>query len=98
MNFDLEAGLPPVSFGVTSDDAERFFRFMDECNQALKENEIMKKQLDGLHDKIMNLQALDQPGVERNSQIAYKTGHRDARHAAAELVAGIKAGKEEECK
>ena len=62
----------------------------------LKENEIMKKQIDGLHDQIMNLQALDQPGVERNSQIAYKTGHRDARHAAAELAAGIKEGKEVE--
>ena len=47
--------------------------------------------LDGLPDQIMNLQALDQPGVERNSQIAYKTGHRDARHAAAELVAMIEA-------
>ena len=39
----------------------------------------------------MNLPCLDQPGVERNSQIAYKTGHRDARHAAAELVAMIEA-------
>lgn len=47
--------------------------------------------LDGLHDQIMNLPCLDQPGVERNSQIAYKTGHRDARHAAAELVAMIEA-------
>ena len=91
MHFDLEDGLPPVSFGITADDAERFCRLINKCNQALKENEILKKQIDGLHDQIMNLQALDQPGVERNSQIAYKTGHRDARHAAAELVAMIEA-------
>lgn len=59
--------------------------------QLYEQREALEKQIDGLHDQIMNLQALDQPGVERNSQIAYKTGHRDARHAAAELVAMIDA-------
>ena len=59
--------------------------------QLYEQREALEKQIDGLHDQIMNLQALDQPGVERNSQIAYKTGHRDARHAAAELVAMIEA-------
>ena len=64
--------------------------------QLYEQREALEKQIDGQHDQIMNLQALDQPGVERNSQIAYKTGHRDARHAAAELVAGVKEGSEEE--
>ena len=56
--------------------------------QLYEQREALEKQIDGLHDQIMNL---DQQGVERNSQIAYKTGHRDARHAAAELVAMIEA-------
>ena len=64
--------------------------------QLYEQREALEKQIDGLHDQIMDLQALDQPGVERNSQIAYKTGDRDARHAAAELVAGVKEGSEEE--
>lgn len=59
--------------------------------QLNEQREALEKQIDGLHDQIMNLPCLDQPGVERNSQIAYKTGHRDARHAAAELVAMIEA-------
>lgn len=42
-----------------------------------------------LHAKIMNIQACD-PGLEADPQIAYKMGHRDARHAAAELA--IEAG------
>lgn len=36
MNFDLEDGLPRVSFDLTPDDAERFCAFMAECTQALK--------------------------------------------------------------
>ena len=91
ININLEDGLPPVSFDLSNNDVIRFCKFMDEYNMAMKENEIMKKQIDGLRDQIMNLPCLDQPGVERNSQIAYKTGHRDARHAAAELVAMIEA-------
>ena len=59
--------------------------------QLYEQREALEKQIDGLRDQIMNLPCLDQPGVERNSQIAYKTGHRDARHAAAELVAMIEA-------
>ena len=59
--------------------------------QLYEQREALEKQIDGLHDQIMNLPCLDQPGVERNSQIAYKTGHRDARHAAAELVSMIEA-------
>lgn len=96
INLHLNDGFQQISFNLEPQDAELFCGFWDECNQALKENEIMKKQIDGLHDQIMNLPCLDQPGVKRNSQIAYKTGHRDARHAAAELVAGIRAGKEVE--
>jgi hypothetical protein len=32
MNFDLEDGLPPVSFSLKTDDADRFMQFMQECN------------------------------------------------------------------
>lgn len=35
MNFDLEDGLPPVSFTLKPQDAERFMAFMAEC-QAIK--------------------------------------------------------------
>jgi hypothetical protein len=38
-----------------------------------------------LHGKIMNLPAGD-PGLETRPERAYKLGHRDARHAAAELA------------
>jgi len=36
MNFDLEDGLPPVSFSLNANDAERFVAFMAECDAALK--------------------------------------------------------------
>lgn len=36
MNFDLEDGLPPVSFSLKESDAERFVAFMAECDAALK--------------------------------------------------------------
>lgn len=36
MNFDLEDGLPPVSFSLKLGDAERFMAFMAEC-QAIKD-------------------------------------------------------------
>ena len=68
--------------------------------EALKENEIMKKQIDGLHGQIMNLPLAPEFAASYKGagylELAYKEGHRDARHAAAELVVGIKAGKEEE--
>src|SRR5688500_2000418 len=35
MNFDLEDGLPPVSFDLKPYDAERFAAFMSECHAAL---------------------------------------------------------------
>ena len=34
MNFDLEDGLPKVSFTLKPDDAERFVRFMAECEET----------------------------------------------------------------
>lgn len=41
-----------------------------------------------LHDAIMNLQCVPQNmDSEPNQRLAYKVGHRDARHAAAELAA-----------
>jgi len=40
-----------------------------------------------LHAEIMNLPCQDSPErLNRLSRIAYRIGHRDARHAAAELV------------
>ena len=39
-----------------------------------------------LHNQIMNLQSRWVP--DDGDKIAYKRGHRDARHDAAELVAG----------
>lgn len=35
MNFDLEDGLPPVSFDLKPADAERFAAFIAECHVAL---------------------------------------------------------------
>jgi len=40
-----------------------------------------------LHDKIMNLNCVPiNMDAEPNQRFAYKVGHRDARHAAAELA------------
>ena len=40
-----------------------------------------------LHGQIMNLNCVPQNmGAEPNQRLAYKVGHRDARHAAAELA------------
>ncbi len=45
-----------------------------------------------LHDKIMNLNCVpENMDAEPNQRLAYKVGHRDARHAAAELA--LKADK-----
>jgi hypothetical protein len=35
MNFDLEDGLPPVSFSLKDEDCERMIAFMAECTEAL---------------------------------------------------------------
>ena len=89
INICLNDGLPNISFNISGIDEERFCKFIDECNQALRENEIIKKQLDRLHDQIMNLPCVVAPSMDINNRLSYKFGHRDARHAAAELVAGI---------
>lgn len=36
MNFDLEDGLPPVSFDLKAQDCVRFVQFMADCDKALK--------------------------------------------------------------
>ena len=43
---------------------------------------------DHLHQRIMNITAYPPVGIRNpsNEDMAYKKGHRDARHAAAELV------------
>lgn len=54
MNFDLEDGLPPVSFSLKTEDCERFMEFMAEC-QAIKEEPQRKplkdEQIDSIADK-----------------------------------------------
>ena len=68
-----------------------------EYNHALKENEIMKKRLDRLHDQIMNLPCVVPVRLmTRNDIQIYGWGYVTARKDAAELVAGIMAGKDEE--
>lgn len=37
MNFDLEDGLPPVSFSINGEGAQRFMNFMAEC-QAIRDS------------------------------------------------------------
>lgn len=37
MNFDLEDGLPPISFTLRNDEVTRFMDFLAEC-QAIKES------------------------------------------------------------
>ena len=39
-----------------------------------------------LHNEIMNLPAKPYPGYDDKQLMAYKYGHKDARHAAAELA------------
>lgn len=48
-----------------------------------------------LHGQIMNLPHPPMARVEKNPSIAYKVGHRDARHAAAELALQADAAREE---
>jgi homoserine kinase len=45
--------------------------------------------MDDLHAAIMNIPYPDQTGMEAREILAYKAGHRDARHAAAELAAAL---------
>lgn len=40
-----------------------------------------------LHAKIMNIQCIDPGWCRSDEATAYRLGHRDARHAAAELAA-----------
>lgn len=61
--------------------------------QLFEQREALEKQLDQLHDQIMNIRAEFKPHIP-DEWPTYAVGHRDARHAAAELVAGIRAGKE----
>lgn len=41
-----------------------------------------------LHNRIMNIQA-------KSEDVSYKTGHRDARHDAAEMVSAVQAERGE---
>ncbi len=88
INICLNDGLPNISFNISGIDEERFCKFIDECNQAWRENEIIKKQLDRLHDQIMNL-TCPEPSILLTDEhlLLFKTGHKSARHQAAALVA-----------
>lgn len=51
-----------------------------------------------LHQRIMNLRA-DQAGLQPSPlRLAYRDGHRDARHAAAELVAALPVASRPSCR
>ena len=50
MNFDLEDGLPRVSFDLKSEDAERFCIFMAECTSALESEKQILEERDRYHD------------------------------------------------
>ena len=47
----------------------------------------MNKKLDQLHDQIMNLPCDTDNKMRLSERLAFKVGHQQARHAAAELVA-----------
>ncbi len=64
--------------------------------QLFEQREELEKKINRLHDEIMNLSCVFVQSMSIESGLSYKFGHRDARHAAAELVAGIRAGKEAE--
>jgi hypothetical protein len=51
-----------------------------------------------LHGQIMNLPAKHTLGFHGDGDLAYRTGHRDARHAAAELALTTDATMEEAAK
>ncbi len=51
----------------------------------------------GLHQQVMNLpcEIPDPPkvfGPRQSFEVGYREGHKDARHAAAELIVGVKEG------
>lgn len=65
--------------------------------QLFEQRETLEKQLDGLRDQIMNLPCVVPVQLmTRNDIQIYGWGYVTARKEAAELVAGIMAGKEEE--
>ena len=66
--------------------------------QLFEQREALEKQLDQLHDQIMNLPC-PEPAIllSEEQHLLVKTGHKYARHQAAELVAGIGTGKEHTC-
>jgi hypothetical protein len=50
MNFDLEDGLPKVSFTLKPDDAERFAAFLAECEQAKADAHRLRALVAGVRD------------------------------------------------
>ncbi len=48
-----------------------------------------------LHNEIMNISARPDPDVTAIYKIAYKQGHRDARHAAAEMSLRLEAQRDQ---
>lgn len=52
MNFDLEDGLPKVSFTLMPDDANRFMAFMEECNGYMKQRDTAWKELRQIREAI----------------------------------------------
>ena len=66
----------------------------DECEDICKEIEVKLRALlerNDLHARIMNIQ-VDKDcmaALRINELLAYKRGHKDARHAAAEIASGM---------
>ena len=57
MNFDLEDGLPPVSFSINGEGAERMMNFMSECQQDRDAHAMLTKEIAELRAKVESLAA-----------------------------------------
>jgi len=61
MNFDLEDGLPKVSFNINQHDCIRFMAFMGECTEYKKQNEELEQQVrhwKSNHDEVIRKSAV----------------------------------------
>jgi hypothetical protein len=57
MNFDLEDGLPPVSFSINGEGAERMMNFMAECQQNRDAHAMLTAEISELRARIESLVA-----------------------------------------
>lgn len=57
MNFDLEDGLPPFSFSINGEGAERMMNFMSECQQDRDAHAMQSAEIAELRAKVESLAA-----------------------------------------